>query len=73
MEKKVSVSRVAVIMGKSEQFVRRGLIAGKLFFATAVKELWTMAKHLHGRRLYKIYQQPLVIQDLDKAIQLKSD
>lgn len=37
MEKKMLFTRAAEIMGKSEQFVWRGLITGKLPFGTAVK------------------------------------
>ena len=35
--KKVPIAVAATILGKSEQFVRRGLIAGKLPFGMAVE------------------------------------
>ena len=44
--KKVSVARAAAIMGKSEQFVRRGLIAGILPFGTAVKVKGKYSYHI---------------------------
>ena len=36
-QKNVPVARAAAIMGKSEQFVRRGLIADKFPFGTAIR------------------------------------
>ena len=44
--KNVSVAKAAAIMGKSEQFVRRGLIAGILPFGTAVKVKGKYSYHI---------------------------
>ena len=44
--KKVPVTRAAEIMGKSAQFVRCGLRAGKLPFGTAVKGKGKYSYHI---------------------------
>ncbi len=51
--KNVSVAKAAAIMGKSEQFVRRGLIAGILPFGTAVK----------GKSKYSYHISPKLFMD----------
>ena len=53
--KKIPVTVAAAIMNKSAQFVRRGLIAGKLPFGTAVKGMGKNYSYYSSPKLFMEY------------------
>ena len=64
--KKIPVKVAATIMNKSAQFVRRGLIAGKLPFGTAVKGIGKNYSYYISPKLFMEYTG-CTVEDIQRA------